>query len=413
MKGSEIRKLFVGNNKMKRLISYLTLLVFFIGCVTPQSVSKSDSDMKQIIALQQSVHENMLLKDVQKLSDKLDYCILNNSPLIDFWDKMILIPLEEYLTYDSSWNEYLTQKEQEYINSLIPNCKKELLDAFERIGIKPKQQDYNMLRVEFILTCLDNPKREIIRAEVFKHLTNKIDSFFLPIYDKVKHDVCQEYDRLDRAIKGLAESDRWANHSIIQAYYIDEITKLRIRYALDKKYTPIIESELKRFLDSLSENQRQMYSLISKGDSTAPKKLLKSLSPEQYLLLERAIFKTSFIQSERKIGKDRGEKLNKLAAWLDENKAKLEAMERESAQKRAEYASSIILGILSIVGVAAITLCALAGYNSWRNVYYAPYQTPQVKTFNPRLCGRFARRSAKMVLGSQPTEFNLDKFPLL
>ena len=31
----------------------------------------------------------------------------------------------------------------------------------------------------------------------------------------------------------------------------------------------------------------------------------------------------------------------------------------------------------------------------------------------PTLCGRFARRSAKMVLGSQPTEFNLDKFPLL
>jgi hypothetical protein len=35
------------------------------------------------------------------------------------------------------------------------------------------------------------------------------------------------------------------------------------------------------------------------------------------------------------------------------------------------------------------------------------------KILDPRLCGRFARRSAKMVLGSQPTEFNLDKFPLL
>jgi hypothetical protein len=33
--------------------------------------------------------------------------------------------------------------------------------------------------------------------------------------------------------------------------------------------------------------------------------------------------------------------------------------------------------------------------------------------FYPGLCGRFARRSAKMVLGSQPTEFSLDKFPLL
>lgn len=367
---------------MKKLISYLTLSAFFLGCVSQQTVSRSNIDMKQMAALEKS-HENMLLKDVQKLSDKLDYCIINNSPLIDFWDKMILIPIEECLTYDSGWNEYLSQKEQEYINLLIPNCRKELLATFERIGIKPKQQDYNMLRVEFILACLDNPEREIIRAEVFKHLTTKVDSFFLPIYDKAKHDVQQGYDKLDRAIRGLAESDHWANHCVVQSYYIDEIAKLRIRYALDKKYTPIIESELKRFLNSLSEDQRQMSSLISKGDSTTQKKFLKSLSSDQYLLWERVIFKTSFIQSERKLGKDRGEKLNKLASWLDENKSKLEAMERESAQKRAEYTSSIISGILSIVGVAAITMCALASYNSWRNVYYVSYQTPQPTPLPP------------------------------
>jgi hypothetical protein len=56
-------------------------------------------------------------------------------------------------------------------------------------------------------------------------------------------------------------------------------------------------------------------------------------------------------------------------------------------------------------------------WNHWshraHHSHWAHYAHRSHYAHYPRLCGRFARRSAKMVLGSQPTEFNLDKFPLL
>jgi cellulose synthase (UDP-forming) len=62
-------------------------------------------------------------------------------------------------------------------------------------------------------------------------------------------------------------------------------------------------------------------------------------------------------------------------------------------------------------------LVEMGGFATWNIVedFTTSYELASRgwKGLYPRLCGRFARRSAKMVLGSQPTEFNLDKFPLL
>lgn len=367
---------------MNKLISVLMLIIYCIGCAGSQTINQSQSNKQQFV-LKAQIHEDALRQYTQGISNKLDSCVINNDPLIDFWDKMILMPIESCLTYDSDWDKFLNQKAQEYSDFLIPGCKKEILSAFEIIGVKPKEHDYIMLRVELILACMGKPERESVRAEVFKRLTTKVDNFFMPIYEKAKQDVRQCYARLDQIVTGGVGNEFMTNYNNALYYFIDERAKLLIRAALDKKYSQIIESELKRFIKSLSGEQQQMYSLISQKDDNYSRNFLKTLTPTQYMLLERIMSKATYIQEERKIGKARAEKLNELALWLKENKSIIESKERESAQKRAEQAekvSTIISGILGVIGFAAG--CALGSYMSWRSTYYMVYQTPQAQQIN-------------------------------
>ena len=346
-----------------------------MSCSTSQYATKSE----YVRALSQSPNIpdiQAFRKYVNQISEKLDSCIITYDPLIDFWDKMVLLPLEPYVLFNDEWMAYLDQKSKEYVDVLLPECKAIILNGFDYIGVKPKEKTFHFLRAEFILACIDNPNYDRIRIVVFNRLTDKIEGFFMPIYRKA---IIESENNQQELNSILRQENRdlsfWKVYELLYNYGLQEEAKLRMRDTLDRKYSPIIEAEMKKFINDLKPAQKEKSILIAQTDANIPK-FLKSLTPEQYVLIERIINKAAYIQHERKICKERVQKYVNLVEWIKANKEKAQLAKMQDAQIKAARAEAIVGGLL--MGFAT----ALLAYTAWRNAYYNSYRVRQFQIYD-------------------------------
>ena len=360
---------------MKSVISYFTILIFIMSCSTSQYATKSD----YVRTLSQSTNVpdiESCKKYVNQISDKLDSCIITYDPLMDFWDQMVLLPIEPYIIFNDDWMEYINQKSKEYNDNLLPECKAIVLDGFKQIGIEPKEKPFPLLRAEFVLACLDDPNRELIRIIVFDKLTNKIDLSFTPIYQKAKLESQNNNQDFDSILNGENKDiPFWKVYNLVYNYGVQEEGKLKIRMALDQKYSAVIIAELNKWVNDLKPFQKDKLSLISlKGDKSIPL-FIKTLKPNQYFLIEKIINKAEYIKKEKVTGKERGEKLINLVGWLKNNKERAQQSRIQEDYIKAERAQAIA-GLL--MGFAS---CLIA-YTAWRNAYYNSYRVRQFQIYD-------------------------------
>jgi hypothetical protein len=358
---------------MRKAMVLLTLMAFVLGCATtPQTLHQYSTSTppnwkgeREIIKCQ-----------VDKISSKLDASITNQDDLSDYWDKMVLLPLEPYTAIDEGWQNYLDQKAKEYKEVIIPECKVIVLDGFKQIGITPKEKSYRFLRTELILACWGDPRREPVMMLTFKKLSDKINSCFAPIYEKAKIEAKDNYREIDDILRG--DSANLPAHKVYKLlfnYASQEKEKLDLRVELDKKYTPILLAYFVKWKSSLNPQQSKELTLIK---DNGPEKFIKTLTPEQFALFEWILFKYTYIQSERKIWQERMAKLTQLAQWLKENESKAEQSLKHEQYVRAATARAVLGSLL--MGLAA---CA-GGYAAWNAAYYNRYQTRSYQLFDSK-----------------------------
>jgi hypothetical protein len=358
---------------MKKLLATLTIVALLSGCASsPQTLQQysltAPPDWKG--------DRETIKGQVDKISSKLDASITNQDDLSDYWDKMILLPLEPYTAFDSGWQDYLDQKAKEYTEVTVPKCKSILIEGFKEIGVTPKETSYRLLRAEFILVCWGNSNRERVRMLTFKKLSDNINTFFTPIYEKAKTEAMNNYREVDAILEGNT-----ANLSVHKIYKIlfnfasQEKDRLDMRNELDNKYSPILQSLFNKWKNSLSPQQTKEFSSMK---DNGPEKFIKTLTPEQFALFEWILFKYNYIESERKVWQKRIAKLTKLEQWLKEYESKAENSLQQEQYVRGATARAV-LGTL-LMGVAAFA----GAYTAWNSAYYTSYQyqAPPIRNFS-------------------------------
>jgi hypothetical protein len=363
---------------MKRLFSWLLILVYLAGC-SSATLQSSNPYVSSLTQVNKPPDTEAIAKYTGDMCNKLDSCIASNDPLIDYWDKMVLLPLEPYTSFNDEWMSYLDQKAKEYKETVLPECRKIILEGFEQIGVQPKENDYRLLRAEFILACLGDPSREIVRAAAFNKLTDRVDAFFRPIYQKAKSEAQTNQRELD-AILNQENKDLsfWKVYMVLYNHAIQEKAKVMLRGSLDRKYSPVLQSKLTKWVNDLQPSQKKTFSNLlsqAKSDKSTIYKFLKSLNPNQYATIEMVSFKIAFIEQEKAQGKERLDKLSRLMEWLNANEEKAEASKTQEQYIKAARAQAI--GTL-LMGFAS----CLTAYTAWRQAYYDSYRAKNFEIYD-------------------------------
>lgn len=357
---------------MKKVLATLTIVAFLSGCASsPQTLQQYSLNAPPVW----KGDRETIKGQVDKISSKLDASIMNQDDLSDYWDKMVLLPLEPYTAFDSGWQNYLDQKAKEYNEVTVPECKTIVLEGFKQIGVSPKEKSYRLLRAELILACWGDPKRDPVRMLTFKRLSDKINSFFAPIYEKAKTEAKDAYREADAILTGAgANVSAHKIYKMLFNYASQEKDKLDLRNELDKKYSPILLSLFNKWKNSLTPQQSKELELMKQN---GPEKFLKTLTPEQFALFEWILFKYNYIQSERKVWQERMGKLTKLAEWLKENESKADQSLQQEQYVRAATARAVLGSLL--MGLAA----GAGAYAAWNAAYYSSYQyqAPPIRNF--------------------------------
>lgn len=352
---------------MKRVSIYFLIIAFLSGCSTPH-YSTTNPYVSSLAQINKPQDTEAIAKYAGEISSKLDSCIPTNDPLIDFWDKMVLLPLEPYISFNEEWMSYLDQKAKEYKENVLPECRKIIVEGFQQIGVQPKENDYRLLKAEFILACLGNPGREMVRANAFKRLTDRVDAFFRPIYQKAKTEAQTNQQELDAIInQENRDLSFWKVYVLLYNHALQERAKVMLRGTLDRKYSPILQSILAKWMNELQPSQKKTYSNLADADKNTVAKFLKSLNPNQYATIEMILFKVAFIEQEKVAGKERITKLDGLIEWLNTNSGRAEASKQQEQYIKAARAQAI--GAL-LMGFAS----CLTAYTSWRQAYYDSYR---------------------------------------
>ena len=344
----------------RRIIILIIVTTFICSCASTQTqvVSRPSSDLAKT--------KNY----VATIGSNLDGSIAQKSELSDFWDKMLLLPVEPYVSFDSNWMEYIHNKSIEFETALIPQCKQVVLDGFKAINIQPKETSYRMLRSEFILACWKNPDREAIRISTFQKLSELMNSFFLPIYEKAENESKSKHVEIDTILKGTSqELPLEAVHKSLREYADQEREKLQIRVELDRKYAPILQAEFSNWLATLSPEQRNKVKGLNASNQD---EFVRTLTPVQYAGMEWVMFKTSYLNSERQIWQERMGKLTKLEEWLKTNPPKPKETSVQKVSLQGDKGAEILKTFLM-----TIATCALA-YAAWSTAYYSSYRTQTV-----------------------------------
>ena len=133
---------------MKRYFSCLLIVAFLSSCSSAH-YNTSNPYVSSLTQTNKPPDTEAIAKYTGDICGKLDSCLATNEPLIDFWDKMVLLPLEPYISFNDEWMSYLDQKAKEYKETVLPECRKIIVEGFQQIGVQPKENDYRLLRAEF------------------------------------------------------------------------------------------------------------------------------------------------------------------------------------------------------------------------------------------------------------------------
>jgi len=357
---------------MKKFFSCFLIIVFLSSCSTGLYNTRNPY-VSSLAQTNKPPDTEAIAKYAEGISSKLDACIPTNDPLIDYWDKMVLLPLEPYISFNDDWMTYLDQKAKEYKETVLPECRKIIIGGFQQIRVQPKENSYRLLRAEFILACLGDPGRETIRANAFMKLTDRVDAFFRPIYQKAQTEAQTNQQELDAI---LNQENRnlsfWKVYVLLFNHAAQERAKVMFRGSLDRKYSPIVQSTVVKWEYGLRPSQKEAYSKLAEKDQKALVKFQKSLTPDQYATIEMILFKVAFIEREKATGKERIDKFNRLIDWLSANSERAEASKRQEQYIKAERAQAIAA---LLMGFAS----CISAYAQWRQTYYDSYRVKTIE----------------------------------
>ncbi|MDY6839582.1 MAG: hypothetical protein SWH78_16580 [Thermodesulfobacteriota bacterium] len=310
---------------------------------------------------------------MEKISQRLDEAMLSDDAVEDYWDKLILLPLEPFIEFDDVWMDFLDKKAMEYSNVLVPTCERIIRDSFAKIGAMPREEAYSLIRTEFILVCMSNIDYEEVRISAFSEMNEAIKRFFEPIARKAVSEAERNQEALSGALK--ESQSLWQYHTILYNYSQKEEGKLRLRIELDEKYTPILLQQQRRWEDSVTDEQRQQFAgqQVSLQASPSPeysvKQFLMRLTPAQYALLERQLYHWQLLQQERHIFSKRQKKYEDLVKWLDENRTQSEASYNREMEYNRLQAARMQTAAMMLIGISSM----VNAYANWQNTYYNSY----------------------------------------
>ena len=364
---------------MKRLGICFFILLLLAGCVSQSSYVPQLGRTPQssyVLHLQTAKYAPGFEPEriyIDKISQRLITCILENDPLEDFWDKVILIPLETYIRFDDEWMSFLDVKAQEYVNKILPKCEDIIRGGFTQTGIIPSEKNYDLLRAEFIITCLSNLSCQQIQGQIFSELDQNIKSFFEPIFNKVKTEATVNQKSFTKALNETQHFGEY--HNLIYKFALQEKGKLDLRLELDNKFAPILEAKRLKWFKSITEEQKNIFTTqnscvqASPNNEVCAKKFLSVLTPKQYSFLEREVYQRGYLERERRVGDERISKLNNLARWIQANNDMAKASYYNQVQQEQLRAAKAQAFGMALLGFSS----AMNAYNNWQQSYYNSY----------------------------------------
>jgi hypothetical protein len=310
---------------------------------------------------------------LDKINKTLTGCMLQNDPLEDYWDKVILIPLETYIIFDDDWMQFLERKSIEFRDKLLPNLANLLTENMKMLGNGPKEAAFHLIRAELILQSFNSIDMQYSQINIFTKVDNIFQSFWNPIFEKMKSESDKnQSDFLDALNK---KTRFWEYHNLLLKFALKEQSKLKMRGELDHHYSPILDLKAKNWFNSVTEKQKNALDYHYKTAQNSNErnfaaiKFFSTLTPNQFAQFEREIYLRKFIEKERVIGSDRFLKFNNLAEWLKQNKQLADSSYlKQIREEEVKAAQTQAMGAL-FLGMAS----ALNAYNSWNQTYYRPY----------------------------------------
>ena len=356
-----------------RLSNTFLLTLFLIGCAVKPTYIKNYTYIQYLETKNFAPGFEPERKYVEKISKKLIECMKTNDPLESYWDKVILIPLETYINFDDTWMKYLEQKSEEYKYIVLPKCKDILYAGFINLNKIPEQKTFPLQRAELILLSIKTIHGQEILPEIIIKLDSVFQDFFNPIYTRMKNESMDNKENLDRTLE--SKVNFWQYYSLLQKYASQEYAKLTLRDELDRVFSPVIDEKRKKWLKSITDEQKNIFVSQNAILAANPKseisalKFLSSLTPFQFSELEREVYLRGYIEDERSIGKERVLKLHQLFAWLKNYQNMAQASyntyinEEKLRAARAQAFGALLLGISS----------SMNAYNNWQRSYYNAY----------------------------------------
>jgi hypothetical protein len=356
----------------------LGLLIFVVlGCShqsSPFSSLSSDPPYVQYIAKQNFAPGFEPERQyVDKINKVLVDCILKNDPLEDYWDKVVLIPLETYIAFDNDWMLFLETKSIEFKNNILPDCSGILRENIKKLGQEPKEKEFHLLRAEFILYGFNNMNFQETQKTVFSEIDNRFQLFFRPIFEKLKSQSDKNQSDFNAYLN--KKTIFWEYYNLLYKYALHEQSKLKIREELDNLYSPILDAKTQKWLRGITDTQQNILNSTYKIVRSATDqnliaiKFFNSLTPGQYALFEREAYQRNFLEKERMVFKDRLLKFNSLAEWFKQNKQMADfSYYKQIREEELKAAQTQALGAL-LLGMSS----AINAYNSWNYTYYRPY----------------------------------------
>ena len=333
---------------MKKGLTYLIVFSLLFGCA-PSPYITTIKTVYEPPTVPGFEKERIFF---DKMSQKLDECYKSNNPLIDFYEKSMIIILDSYIICNDEMVSFLDQKLNEY-NDNINKCKNIVLDGFKKIGVSPKQNDLTPLRFELASISYGDEYSENIARQVKKEIGNIEDSFWTSISNKFKEEREKNYNEIILVMQGQQDIPFINVYKNLYNYKKQEVVKIKLGLDLYEKCKKLVINDWNKFRISLTANQKPLFDKVISNNFKLEKdnvNFLKTLKIGQVYDLGNALGRMELLSVLEEDMKTRIQKAEILEKWLSENKEKAEQSLQYQEKLRTERAKAITSALL--IGLA-------------------------------------------------------------